>query len=161
MKTIIKSSAFLLILTAAVASVSAAPTPTPTPTPSPTPKTRTIYNKVNPPEPTPRGSSDRRLKRNIKPMSNGLSLVMELNPVTYDKKNNLSDTDYPIKESGFIAQELRKVLPELVIEGTDKDHLLTVNYAKLTPILTKAIQQQQKEIIQLQEMVKKLSKEKK
>jgi len=51
-----------------------------------------------------------------------------------------------IKENGFIAQELQKIMPSLVIEGTDKDKLLSVNYTALIPVLTQALQEQQKAI---------------
>ncbi len=71
---------------------------------------------------------------------------MKLNPVSYEKKRDLSSSDYSIKENGFIAQELRKVFPDLVKEGTDKDKLLSVYYTALIPVLTKSIQEQQKQI---------------
>ena len=119
--------------------------------------------------------SDKRLKRNIQPVTNALGTVMALNPVTYDLKYKLSDTNYPVKDTGFIAQDLRKVLPELVKEGPGKEKILSVNLTPLIPILTKAVQQQQgeiaglkaaeenqqKEINELKLMVKKLSGEKK
>jgi septal ring factor EnvC (AmiA/AmiB activator) len=47
---------------------------------------------------------------------------------------------------GFIAQEIQKVLPMLVTEGSDKDKTLSVNYISLIPLLTKAIQEQQTQI---------------
>ena len=42
-----------------------------------------------------------------------------------------------------IAQELQKILPDLVHESVDKDKLLSVNYTAIIPILTKGIQEQQ------------------
>ena len=91
-------------------------------------------------------TSDIRLKRNIVPLKKGIEALMQLNPVSYEKKNKLSSNDYSIKENGFIAQELQKVMPSLVVEGTDKDKLLSVNYTAIIPVLTKAIQEQQKSI---------------
>ena len=88
-------------------------------------------------------SSDYRLKQNITPLQNSLSIIEKLNPVAYDKKQNLASEDYSIKENGFIAQELQKILPDLVHESTDKDKLLSVNYTAIIPILTKGIQEQQ------------------
>jgi hypothetical protein len=73
-------------------------------------------------------TSDKRLKRNIAPLQNSIAAIMQLKPVSYEKKSSLSSTNYSIKENGFIAQELQKVMPSLVIEGTDKDKLLSVNY---------------------------------
>ena len=88
-------------------------------------------------------TSDIRLKKNITPIQNSLSIIQKLNPVSYDKKMNLASLDYSIKENGFIAQELQKILPNLVHESSDKDKLLSVNYTAIIPILTKGIQEQQ------------------
>ena len=88
-------------------------------------------------------TSDVRLKRNIVPLKNSIEALMQLKPVSYEKKNSLTSTEYNIKENGFIAQELQKVMPTLVVEGTDKDKLLSVNYTAIIPVLTKAIQEQQ------------------
>jgi hypothetical protein len=91
-------------------------------------------------------TSDIRLKRNIIPLKNSIEALMQLNPVSYEKKNSLTSFDYNIKENGFIAQELQKVMPTLVVEGSDKDKLLSVNYTAIIPVLTKAIQEQQNAI---------------
>ena len=88
-------------------------------------------------------TSDIRLKKNVISLENSLSVINKLNPVAYDKKQNLASVDYSIKENGFIAQELQKILPDLVHESTDKDKLLSVNYTAIIPILTKGIQEQQ------------------
>jgi hypothetical protein len=101
-------------------------------------------------------TSDLRLKKNIAPLEHSLEAVMQLNPVSYDKKKSMDSSDYSIKENGFIAQELKNVFPTLVKEGTDKDMLLSVNYTALIPVLTKAIQEQQNEINELKELVKQL-----
>jgi hypothetical protein len=75
---------------------------------------------------------------------------MQLNPVHYVKKESLASTTYTLEENGFIAQEIQKILPYLVQEGTDKDKLLSLNYVSLIPLLTKAIQEQQAQIEELQ-----------
>jgi hypothetical protein len=89
-------------------------------------------------------TSDARLKRNITNSSYGLNTIMDLRPVVYDKKNSIQETDYNRHEIGFIAQEIAKVLPSLVTEGKDADKTLAVSYTELIPVLTKAIQEQQK-----------------
>ncbi len=101
-------------------------------------------------------SSDLRLKKNIVPLQHSVEALMQLNPVSYEKKNSFESSDYNVKENGFIAQEIKKVFPTLVMEGTDKNKLLSVNYTALIPVLTKAIQEQQKEIDELKELVKQL-----
>ena len=88
-------------------------------------------------------SSDVRLKTNIHAIPNSLDIIMKLNPVHYNKKNSIESSDYTKTENGFIAQELQKVLPYLVSEGTDKDKILSVDYNSIIPVLTKGIQEQQ------------------
>ena len=88
-------------------------------------------------------TSDIRLKKNITPLQSSLSIIQKLNPVSYNKKKSIYGDDYSIKENGFIAQELQKILPNLVHESADKDKLLSVNYTAIIPILTKGLQEQQ------------------
>ncbi len=100
-------------------------------------------------------TTDFRLKQNIMPVSEGLSTVLKLNPVHYENKNS---NTYSKTENGFIAQEIQKVMPFIVTEGTDKDHLLSVDYISIIPVLTKAIQEQQNQIQQQAEDIKTLKK---
>jgi hypothetical protein len=91
-------------------------------------------------------TSDLRLKSKIAPLANSLATVMQLNPVHYFKKGTLASTAYTREENGFIAQEIQKILPFVVTEGTDENKLLSVDYNSFIPMLTKAIQEQQKQI---------------
>ena len=60
--------------------------------------------------------SDKRLKENIKPIESALDKVSKLQGVTFDWKE--SDSILKIKEDiGFIAQDVQKVIPELVREN--------------------------------------------
>ncbi|MCF2491453.1 tail fiber domain-containing protein [Dyadobacter sp. CY347] len=88
-------------------------------------------------------TSDVRLKRNIQAFDNGLDIVSKLKPVSYEKKALIANNDYDKKEIGFIAQEVQKILPQLVSEGKDADKTLALDYNSLIPILTRAIQEQQ------------------
>ena len=97
--------------------------------------------------------SDKRLKTDIKPLSIGIEAIMKLNPVSYKKKISISSTDYSIKENGFIAQELQKIIPIVVKVGTDENKLLSVNYISIIPVLTKAMQEQQKQIADQQKQI--------
>ena len=69
--------------------------------------------------------SDKRLKDNITPITYGLNEVLQLNPVSFDWKNDNNKN----KQFGFIAQEVQKVMPEAVIEGEylglEKDAIYT------------------------------------
>lgn len=102
-------------------------------------------------------NSDRRLKTNITPLEKSIDKVMKLNGVTFNwdrsvaKNANASTT----LQYGFIAQELEKVIPELVSDGPDG--YKTVNYIGVIPVLTQAMQEQQKEIEQLKEENQKLN----
>jgi len=58
-------------------------------------------------------TSDIGLKENIKTIDSGLSIINKLNPVTFDWKNKKKGSN-----SGFIAQEVEKILPNDV-EGED------------------------------------------
>jgi len=96
-------------------------------------------------------SSDIRYKKDITPLTNALSNVMQLRGVNYFwKTKEFPEKQFPdTKQIGFIAQELEKVYPEVVF--TDKDGYKSVDYSRLTPILVEAIKEQQKIIQQLQE----------
>ena len=95
-------------------------------------------------------SSDVRIKKNIRDIHYGLSTVMQLRPVEY----TLISSD--LKQVGFIAQEVNKLVPE-VITGTEGDlekgEILGITYANLVAVLTKAIQEQQKQIDGLNKQV--------
>ena len=89
-------------------------------------------------------TSDERLKKNIENIGVGIDTLMALRPVTFDWKNLSS----PYKNLGFIAQEIESILPELVTtdEVTGYKQL---NMTGLIPVLTHALQQQQKQIASL------------
>jgi hypothetical protein len=92
-------------------------------------------------------SSDRRLKENIKDTHYNIQDLMKLDVVDYNFIDDASKT----RTIGFIAQDLYKVFPEAVSVG-GKDAKLqpwSVSYSKLTPLLVKAVQDQQKEIAAL------------
>ncbi len=103
-------------------------------------------------------NADLRLRQNISPVENGLSTILKLNPVRYERKNSLEALNYSRSENGFIAQEIQKIIPFIVSEGKDKDRLLSVDYISIIPILTKAIQEQQSQIQQQSEDIKALKK---
>jgi hypothetical protein len=85
-------------------------------------------------------ASDKRLKSQIEPISYGLNEVMKLTPSKYIV-NTTGE-----KSIGFIAQELKEIIPE-VVSGTEGDikngETLGVSYGNLIAVLTKAIQEQQ------------------
>ena len=87
--------------------------------------------------------SDSRIKKNIVNSTYGLATVLKLRPVEYILTSN------DLKQVGFIAQEVQKLVPEVVTgkEGDiSKGEILGITYSNLVPVLTKAIQEQQKQI---------------
>ena len=98
-------------------------------------------------------TSDKRLKRNIVEIDSATDLISRLVPVKYEKKSTIPDSVYRWKQMGFIAQDLQKILPDLVHMGADADSTLSVDYNSLIPLLTKAIQEQQSTITQQQQKI--------
>ena len=92
--------------------------------------------------------SDERLKDNIKTLEDGLAKVNQLRGVSYNKDNK--------KSIGVIAQEVEKVLPEIVITGKTEDKFKSVDYGRLTAVLIEAVKEQQKQIQTLTTKVEEL-----
>jgi len=99
--------------------------------------------------------SDERLKKNVEPVEDVLSKLNSLQPIKY---HFLENSDVDEKHYGFIAQDLEKIFPELVSvtpdDGDGMVDLRMVSYTELIPILVKAIQEQQKQIEELQSKIK-------
>jgi len=128
--------------------------------------------------------SDRRLKKNIKPIEDALNIIAQIKPKHYDMKwekyKGIGLARTP--QMGFIAQELEQVLPNLVSDknvplndniyskkqlkenpelakkqGGDLD-VKMVNYVQMIPLLTQAIKEQQEIIKNLEARIEKLEK---
>jgi len=92
-------------------------------------------------------SSDERLKDNIELISNPIEKVQSLKGVTWNWNSNADELQQSLPNVGVIAQDVEKVLPQLV---TDRDNgFKGVDYAKLTGLLIEAIKDQQKQIDEL------------
>ena len=83
-------------------------------------------------------SSDYRLKENIIYEWDAISKVKNLKPAQFNFKINTDET-----VEGFIAHEAQSVVPYAVVGEKDGEQLQGMDYGKLTPILVKAIQEQQ------------------
>lgn len=83
-------------------------------------------------------SSDKRLKTNVIPLQYGLSAVSRIDPVSFnftkDIKNNIDTTHL-----GFIAQDVQRVIPEVVQEQSDG--MLGIRYDELIPVLVNSIKE--------------------
>jgi Chaperone of endosialidase/Head domain of trimeric autotransporter adhesin len=96
--------------------------------------------------------SDNRVKFNQKPLQYGLSQVLQMQVKQYDHhssefKNGALVLGKSKPTFGLIAQELYKIIPEMVNKPTDdtKD-LWSIDYDKFGPLLVKTIQDQQAQI---------------
>ena len=87
-------------------------------------------------------TSDQSLKHNIATITDALDIVGKLRGVTF----NWNNTGRP--DAGLVAQEVEKVLPQLVITDP-KTGLKAVEYGNLTGVLIEAVKQQQQEITDL------------
>jgi len=97
--------------------------------------------------------SDVRWKENIMPLTNVLTQIADLNPVTY----NLKTDEFPQlgfeegKQVGLVAQDVELIYPELV--RTDDNGFKSVSYEKLSVILLEAVKEQQQQIDELSDLI--------
>ena len=111
-------------------------------------------------------SSDERQKENIFIIEDALDKIKSLRGVEFDWKDNedapmwtTDDTylqDGTKHDIGVIAQDVQKVIPSAVIERDTG--FLAVKYEKLVAVLIEGIKDQQKQIDELTERIKKLEK---
>ena len=102
-------------------------------------------------------TSDRRIKRNITDVSNGLNIILALHPVEFDYIiTNIHDT-------GFIAQEYQNILPKQITHhsatGIEIDLVGEGNKVmgiqqNLVPYIVKAIQEQHTKIVALKQQIR-------
>ena len=123
--------------------------------------------------------SDRRTKDNIKDISYGLEEILKLKPVSFDynkqlkkqKKYNIS-SNLMKQKLGFIAQDVEKILPEVVKthdwKVTDEssrtveyleNNIYGIMYSDVVPVTVKAIQEQQLQIKNQDKKIKNLESE--
>ncbi len=88
--------------------------------------------------------SDNKLKENIKPLKKVLPRLLNLTANKYD----YIGSDNHKKSIGFIAQDVNKYFPELVLDDPmdDGEVLMQLNYAGFGVLAIKAIQEQQDQI---------------
>lgn len=98
------------------------------------------------------GASDRRLKKEIKPLKNALAKILKLQPVMWKWKDGNSKVQY-----GFIAQDVEKILPELVSdqEGEDGGVYKHVATGDILPYLVATVGELQGQIDDLRDELEK------
>ncbi|MCD4829816.1 MAG: tail fiber domain-containing protein [Candidatus Cloacimonetes bacterium] len=91
-------------------------------------------------------TSDRRLKERITNLRYGLADLMRLRPVSFRWK----DDEERETHLGLIAQEVREIIPEAVVQDTPDDYM-GMRYTEIIPVLVSAVQEQQGIIEEQQE----------
>ena len=91
--------------------------------------------------------ADYRLKANVVDSENMLDAICSLRPVKFNPVELIDGDVSESIEYGFVAHEVQEVLPSLVMgekDGTKEDGspmYQSVNYAGVTPMLVKAVQE--------------------
>ena len=95
--------------------------------------------------------SDIRLKENIEVIPDALEKVCQLQGITFNYKKDGK------KSTGLIAQELEKVLPEVVYDtheiGNDDEKFKSVRYGNVVGLLVESIKELKAEIEELKSKV--------
>ena len=102
-------------------------------------------------------SSDKRLKKNIKEIQDGLNLINGLRPVKF-KWNKKAVGINPFKNEttinlGLIAQEAKEIVPEVVHKNSNGYYM--IDYVSLIPALIAAVKEQQQQILSLEKRLRK------
>ena len=97
--------------------------------------------------------SDIAFKKNITPIEGVLEKVISLQGARYQYKGREGEVEKTDEEFrlGFIAQDVEKIFPEVVMEMHDGSKAIL--YTDLIPVLVEAIKEQQKQIDNLQRML--------
>lgn len=90
-------------------------------------------------------SSDERLKENISHIDNALDRLNSIDGTIYNLKG------IPGNKLGVIAQEVEKVVPEVVV--SDRNHYLSVDYNGLVALLISAVNEQNSIINDLEQRI--------
>lgn len=94
-------------------------------------------------------ASDRRLKKDVRPLGGVLQKLKALHGYTY---RWIDSTNSGNEQLGLLAQEVEKEFPQLV--KTDEQGIKSVAYGNMVPVLLEAIKEQQKEIDELKALVR-------
>lgn len=95
-------------------------------------------------------TSDERLKTNIKPLHEAASKLLAMNPVEYQRKTTASN---PRTEIGFVAQEVEKILPDMVSKDGE---YLSLHYLDIIALLVKGYQEMASHVVELNHRIKAL-----
>ena len=94
--------------------------------------------------------SDDRLKTRLGELTDALDKLSTLDAFYFEPNETAQDLGYEIiRNVGVSAQQVQKILPEVVVPAPIDDKYLTVKYEKMVPLLIAAIKELKKELDQL------------
>ena len=96
--------------------------------------------------------SSARYKQNVTPLSNPIETAKKLQGVEFTWKESGH------KDFGFIAEEVGKVLPQLVSYEPGGKNAIGMDYSKITSLLVECVKQQQEQIETQEDRIKQLEK---
>ena len=94
--------------------------------------------------------SSARYKNNIKPIQNALDTLCSIEGVTYRWKSS------DLEDIGFIAEDVGKVMPEIVEWESDGVNAQSMDYTRITPVLVEAVKEQQTQIKKQKKLIEQL-----
>ena len=111
--------------------------------------------------------SDERLKKDVKDMSYGLEEINKLKPKTFilydgnfDEEGNVLLEGDGKKQIGFIAQEMKEIVPEMISNPNQDltEGFYALDDGKLTSVLVKAVQELSSQVEDLKKEIEELEK---
>ena len=94
--------------------------------------------------------SSKRYKKDVEPLESAINTISKLQGVSYNWK------DTGKKDFGFIAEDVGKVIPEIVEWSADPQYANTMDYTRIISFLVEAVKEQQNKIDLLAEKLDKL-----
>ena len=101
-------------------------------------------------------SSDERFKTNIIPLNGSLDKIMKLQGVNYELKRDVRKGKHK-RNLGLIAQEVQRVVPEVVRARGKNSDTLAIGYTRLVALLIEGMKEQQVMIEDLSSQVSQLN----
>ena len=89
--------------------------------------------------------SDIRLKDKVSNIDNAIGIISQLETLKFTWKRDSQLENKPVY-FGLVAQNAKKIIPEVVDTGKDEMQTLGIRYTEVIPILVKAVQEQQQQI---------------
>jgi hypothetical protein len=92
--------------------------------------------------------SDVNKKKDFEDSTIGLKAILDLRPTLFRMKSDNEDAE---KQLGFIAQEVKELIPQAYVENGE---FIGLNFNPIVAALVKAVQEQQAQIEELKELIK-------